>query len=69
MMWKYLAYNDTLAEKQDLKCNDFIITNIFKKEQREKEWENLSQNLKKNEKNLDSLILDSLNFILNFISL
>ena len=23
-----MAYNDTLAEKQDLKCNDFIITNI-----------------------------------------
>lgn len=40
-----MAYNDTLAEKQDLKCNDFIITNIFKS--REKEWENLSQNLKK----------------------
>lgn len=60
-----MAYNDTLAEKQDLKFNDFIIANIFKS--REKEWENLSQNVKKNEKNLDSLILDSLHFILNFL--
>lgn len=44
-----MAYNDTLAEKQDLKFNDFIIANIFKS--REKEWEKLSQNVKKNEKN------------------
>lgn len=47
-----MAYNDTLAEKQDLKFNDFIIANIFKS--REKEWEKLSQNVKKNEKSLDS---------------
>lgn len=60
-----MAYNDTLAEKQDLKFNDFIIANIFKS--REKEWEKLPQNVKKNEKSLDSLILDSLNFILSFL--
>lgn len=60
-----MAYNDTLAEKQDLKFNDFIIANIFKS--REKEWEKLPQNVKKNKKSLDSLILDSLNFILSFL--
>ena len=60
-----MAYNDTLAEKQDLKFNDFIIANIFKS--REKEWEKLPQNVQKNEKSLDSLILDSLNFILSFL--
>lgn len=60
-----MAYNDTLAEKQDLKFNDFIIANIFKS--REKEWEKLSQNVKKKEKKMNSLILDSLNYILNFL--